>query len=156
MIFPARSRVVSHEMGSARLRCARPLAWGLRAALALLASCGQGPVRPMTDAATRFGPSTDATCPTPAVAYADFGQHFFTTYCTRCHSATLVGSARTGAPDGYDFDSITGVRARIREIDEVAAAGPSATNVQMPFAGTRPSQAEREMLGQLLACGVPD
>lgn len=109
-----------------------------------------------TDAAMPFGPRTGASCPTPAVTYAGFGQTFFTTYCATCHASTLTGAARVGAPVGYDFDTIAGVRAHIVEIDQVAASGPSATNTTMPFAGPTPSLAERQQLGQLLACGVPD
>jgi uncharacterized membrane protein len=104
-----------------------------------------------------FGPRSGATCPTPAVTYASFGQAFFSTYCTSCHAASLTGAARVGAPVGYDFDTIAGVRAHAIEIDEVAASGPAATNMQMPFgASPQPTLAEREQLGQLLACGVPD
>jgi cytochrome c5 len=122
---------------------------------ASLASCGTTHP-PAADAATVFGPRTAATCPSPAVTYAAFGRSFFATYCTACHASTLTGAARLGAPEGYDFDTITGVRAFIPQIDEVAASGPGATNTTMPFAGPQPSLAEREQLGQLLACGVPD
>jgi cytochrome c5 len=110
----------------------------------------------MGDAHTDFGPRTGAICPTPAVTYAAFGQTFFSTYCTSCHASTLTGAARIGAPEGYDFDTAAGVRLHVVEIDEVAASGPSATNATMPFAGPMPTLAERQSLGQLLACGVPD
>jgi len=124
-------------------------------AAALAVSCGPSP-HPMGDASIVVGPRTGSTCPTPAVTWSGFGQTFFTTYCTRCHASTLMGSARTGAPVGYDWDQVAIVRMHIAEIDEVAASGPNATNTAMPFLGTQPSLAERQMLGQLLACGVPD
>ena len=140
-------------MRLARLRLAT-LAFG--AISAALVACGPPPIHPMPDARTDFGPRTGATCPTPAVTYAAFGQTFFSRYCTNCHASTLTGTARTGAPVGYDFDSAAGVRAHIIEMDEVAASGPNATNTAMPLVGTAPSLAERQQLGQLLACGVPD
>lgn len=127
----------------------------LGATFALLGSCGT-PIRAMPDAHQDFGPRTGAICPTPAVTYAAFGQSFFSAYCTSCHASTVTGAARLGAPEGWDFDSIAGVRARIVEIDEVAASGPAATNITMPFSGPTPTPAERAQLGQLLACGVPD
>lgn len=123
---------------------------------ALLAACGPAPGPAPGDAHVDFGPRTGAACPTPAVTYAAFGRSFFGTYCTGCHASTLTGAARLGAPPGYDFDTIEGVRAQALAIEQVAASGPAATNTQMPFAGPMPTLAERELLGQLLACGVPD
>ncbi len=125
-------------------------------AFVLLTACGPSPVHPAADAATTFGPRTGAICPTPAVTYASFGRSFFATYCTTCHSVALTGAARAGAPVEFDFDTVGDVRAHLAAIDEVAASGPSATNVQMPFAGPTPTLGERQQLGQLLACAVPD
>jgi cytochrome c5 len=108
------------------------------------------------DAQVVLGPRTGATCPTPAVTYADFGQAFFAAYCTRCHASTVTGADRNGAPADHNYETVEGVRAFMVEIDEVAASGPNATNDAMPFLGSEPSLAERQLLGQLLACGVPD
>lgn len=126
--------------------------------LLVLVGCGAPP--PAVDAGPHdsgihYGPPTAAVCPTTnPPTYAGFGQSFFATYCTRCHAAALVGDARNGAPDGFDYDTIEGVRAHIREIDEAAAIGPSASNRIMPLSAPRPTDAERTTLGQLLACGV--
>lgn len=103
-----------------------------------------------------IGTPTRAQCPSTPVTWSGFGQSFFTTYCITCHSTSVVGAARNGAPVGYDYDSAAMVRPHIVEIDQVAASGPGATNTSMPFRGVQPSIAERQMLGQLLACGVPD
>lgn len=111
---------------------------------------------PARDVGTRFGTSTGASCPSPAVTYAAFGQTFFATHCTRCHASTLTGTARNGAPAGYDFDSIEGVRAVADAIDQVAGSGPAATNTFMPLSGSTPTLEERQSLAQMLACGVPD
>lgn len=83
------------------------------------------------------GTPTASVCPTTPVTYASFGKTFFDTYCTRCH-----GEYKTEAGIKRDLDSI----------DTEAAKGPDATNTNMPEGGNKPSDAEREMLGQFLAC----
>lgn len=104
-----------------------------------------------------LGPPTGATCPpTSTLSYANFGQAFMENYCTRCHSSTLTGAARNGATVDHDFDSKIGVLRVYDHIDEAAGAGPDATNDQMPpDDGAKPSLAERQMLAEWLACGVP-
>ena len=106
-------------------------------------------------AACTTGAATNAACPTEnAPTYAGFGQPFFATYCTGCHSATA--SDRHGAPAGQNYDTEDDVREHAGEIDAMAAAGPDATNTAMPELGGsvdhRPSAAEREQLGAFLAC----
>jgi uncharacterized membrane protein len=98
--------------------------------------------------------ATDSTCP-PAtdLSYETFAQPFMENYCTGCHSSTLTGSARSGAPAGYNFDTLEGIRLRAQAIDETAAAGPSAVNTYMPPNGG-PSEEERRKLGQWLACDL--
>jgi uncharacterized membrane protein len=73
-------------------------------------------------------------------------------YCTRCHSSTLTGAARNGAPIGHDFDTFDGVLKVAEHIDEYAAAGPAAVNTLMPPSNPTPSEAERHQLGEWLAC----
>jgi uncharacterized membrane protein len=97
------------------------------------------------------GAECDAT-----VTYENFGMTFMASYCTSCHSSTLTGTARNGAPVGYDFDTLDGILAEVEHIDEHAAAGPDATNEEMPpSAGPQPTLEEREMLGAWLACEAP-
>jgi hypothetical protein len=103
-----------------------------------------------------FGPPTESTCPTDStLTYATFGQPFMESYCVRCHSSTLMGSARMGAPLLHDFNTLPGITIFISHIDETAAAGPAATNTSMPNGDPTPSLAERTMLGEWLACGAP-
>ncbi len=98
---------------------------------------------------------TGATCPTDnPPTYASFGQPFFTQYCTGCHSVSATD--RHGAPATQNYDSEAEIRAHATEIDLWAAAGPDAQNLGMPdMSGpvtTAPTDAEREQLGQYLAC----
>lgn len=99
------------------------------------------------------GPASGATCPTEnPPTYESFGQSFMQTYCTRCHSSELTGDARMCAPLYHDFDSLQGVLVVADHIDQLAAAGPSATNTEMPEDGTQPTLEERQTLGQWIAC----
>jgi len=102
------------------------------------------------------GPS-GATCPeTSTLTYESFGRNFMSQYCTRCHSSTLTGSSRHGAPSDHNFDTLEGIRATPTEhIDEEAAAGPLNVNTSMPPNDPRPSEGERQDLGEWLACGTP-
>ena len=98
-----------------------------------------------------------ATCPEGStLTYETFAEDFFGTYCTRCHSSTLVGSgARSGAPVGFDFDSHAGIAARLPQIDAAAGAGTARINTWMPLSAPMPSDAERDLLGEWIACGAP-
>lgn len=103
-----------------------------------------------------FGPPTETVCPTGSpLTYDNFGKSFMESYCTRCHSSELVGSQRQGAPSFHDFDSLFGIKAVSMHIDETTGSGPAATNTGMPPDGAKPSKAEREMLAQWIACGMP-
>ena len=117
--------------------------------LVLLAGCEQD--EPL------FGPPTEAECPPAStLTYESFGKPFMEAYCTRCHSSELVGEDRNGAPSFHDFDTIYGIRVVSDHIDETTAAGPAAVNDSMPPDGDRPSLEERELLGQWIACGMPE
>jgi len=89
------------------------------------------------------------------LTWDNFGKGFMDSYCVRCHSTTLTGSARRGAPNDHNFDSVTLVREEIEHTDEAAAAGPDAVNTDMPIGSPAPTEAERRMLGEWLACGAP-
>jgi hypothetical protein len=118
------------------------------ALLVLLAGCPQESV---------FGPPTETECPTAGttLTYDNFGKPFMESYCTRCHSSQLVGTQRMGAPSFHDFDSLFGIKAVSMHIDETTGSGPAATNTGMPPDGAKPTKAEREMLAQWIACGMP-
>jgi hypothetical protein len=103
------------------------------------------------------GPPTGAVCPTPStLTYNNFGKQFMESYCTRCHDSAKTGDARMGAPEFHDFDTLFGIKAVSNHIDEVAASGPNATNDAMPEENPKPSLAERQMLGEWIACGMPE
>lgn len=103
-----------------------------------------------------FGPPTESTCPTGStLTYDNFGRQFMEAYCTRCHALPLMGADRMGAPTFHDFDTKFGVKGVANHVDETAAAGPAAINRGMPPNGDRPTDAERYLLGEWIACGVP-
>ena len=116
--------------------------------LGVLAGCPQDSI---------WGPPTETMCPPggTSLTYTDFGKPFMEKYCTRCHSSELVGSARKGAPSFHDFDTLFGIKAVSGHIDETTGSGPAATNTGMPPDGAKPTKAEREMLSQWIACGMP-
>jgi uncharacterized membrane protein len=96
-----------------------------------------------------------ASCPTAnAPTYDSFGQRFFTTYCTSCHSRDAAD--RHGAPGDQNYDTEADIRQHAASIDLEAAAGPKATNTSMPdMSGpvhVQPSDVERQQLGEFLAC----
>lgn len=98
---------------------------------------------------------TGATCPTAnAPTYGTFGEDFMTKYCTGCHSKEA--SDRHGAPTDVNLDTEADVIKHASVIDQEAASGPNAKNTSMPdMSGPvhmAPTEAEREQLGQFLAC----
>lgn len=104
-----------------------------------------------------LGPSTDSTCPpTSTLTYNNFAKPFMESYCTRCHASDKMGDARNGAPAFHDFDTLIGIKQVSNHVDQTAASGPAATNMSMPPDGAKPSLAERQMLGEWIACGMPE
>ena len=95
------------------------------------------------------GPTaTGATCPpNSTLTYESFGKGFFEANCNRCHSVNTKGNSPL-------YDDVTAIRSNAKQIDEQAASGPEATNEEMPQDGSV-AKAEREKLGQWLACGAP-
>ena len=100
--------------------------------------------------------STGASCPSDNAPTAqDFGQDFLQRYCLSCHSASVSGRGRGGAPTDLNYDTLEEVRRHAEAIDAHAAAGPGATNTAMPPPGLpQPTLEERQKLGQWLACGA--
>jgi hypothetical protein len=98
-----------------------------------------------------------AKCPEEGGPTAsNFGRAFLETYCLSCHSASVTGEARAGAPVGVNFDTPGAVRLWARHIDAHSAAGPAMENTEMPPASyPAPTLEERLKLGQWLACGAP-
>lgn len=103
------------------------------------------------------GPTTGATCPDGStLTYDNFGKQFMQDYCLTCHSTSVTGDARMGAPDDHNFDSLASVALMKAHIDELAGSGPDATNTMMPppkLATKKPSMEDRQKLSEWLVCG---
>jgi len=92
--------------------------------------------------------SSGAACPpSSTLTYESFGKAFFAANCNRCHSATTKGQSPL-------YDDVSSIRASAKQIDQEAASGPNATNDDMPK-DAELAKAEREKLGEWLACGAP-
>ncbi len=51
--------------------------------------------------------------------YENFGKTFMEKYCTYCHASAKTGKfARKGAPKGYDFDTVDGIKKEKTDIIE--------------------------------------
>ena len=87
-------------------------------------------------------------CDRSPLTYATFGGPFLISWCRGCHGAQLEAPDRQGAPLGVDFE---GRADAVRWARRIQARVLDAT---MPPAGG-PSEQERLMLGQWLACGAP-
>lgn len=107
-------------------------------ALVMLAGCKETTLedRPCPQAGTKLD-------------YEGFGRGFFGAYCQRCHG--MPSGERSGAPSGYDFGTLEGVRRWRSRIFARAAAD----NTTMPPGPDDPPAAEREKLAEWLACGAP-
>jgi hypothetical protein len=113
---------------------------------------------------------TETVCPDPdpgTLTWENFGEKFFADYCTMCHSSTLRGAQRNGAPLYHDLDSLRATLQFRDHVDQQAGAGPAAHNTRMPPdrcpstpGGSlntdcrQPSDAERTNLALWLACEV--
>lgn len=106
---------------------------------------------------TRRPGATHASCPDGStLTYESFGRELLDHWCVRCHSSELTTvTDRGGAPLGMDFDTAELAREHRAEIDSVAAAGPTRVNLYMPIGTEQPTDEERELLGEWLACGAP-
>ena len=143
---PARTRPVTREPRHSALL--RPASLGL--VLAAL-SCASEEPKPNYHNV----PSGAVCAPGSALTYDNFGRKFMEDYCLRCHSKNVVGPDRKGAPSDHNLDELGEARAFSDHIDEHAAAGPDRVNEYMPTDDPKPSLAERQQLGEWLACGAP-
>jgi Cytochrome C oxidase, cbb3-type, subunit III len=117
-----------------RLRLVKSLVVTL-AGLTLPIACGQN----------SLGDPTGSTCPSSStLTYDSFGKAFFDTNCNSCHGKTQSPS----------FGTQEQIQANSADIDRAAASGPKATNTYMPD-GADVSDADRQKLGEWLACGAP-
>ncbi len=128
-----------------------------RVTLAAMVSVGLGvAVTACSDTKPTLGPPTESVCPDgSSLTYESFAKPFMEAYCTRCHARTVTGADREGAPSFHDFDSLFGIKVVFDHIDQTTASGPAATNESMPPDGAKPKLAERQQLGEWIACGMP-
>ena len=82
--------------------------------------------------------------------WANYAQGFFAMYCTRCHSSTLSGDARNGAPVGYDWDLESAVHARLDFIRSAVGVGNF-----MPPSDPKPSCEERRRIVRWIDADAP-
>ena len=126
------------------MRSARELA-----SLLVLAACGAEDPEPAP--VSGFTTVWERPCPEDSiVTWQTFGAAFVRTWCTSCHSADLPEGMRRDAPLDVNLDTAGGVRRNLERVWSQAADG----NAVMPPLGG-PDRAERERLGEWLACGAP-
>ena len=72
--------------------------------------------------------------------------------CVNCHSSTLTGNARNGAPEGYDFDQYESASDKADEIEVLVQSG------QMPptYSGYALSDAQKSALYLWIDCDTPE
>lgn len=109
----------------------------------LLLGCGTD-IAPVDEAGV-----PDEVCETE-LTYQNFGEPFMLDWCRGCHSAGLPVDMRQDAPLDANFEQLAEIRARSALIIQ-RATGSMPT--MPPAAG--PSDQERAMLAEWLACGAP-
>jgi len=119
--------------------------------LLLLACATAAPTLPaepeMAPAARR---ATARECATlPDVTWDAWADGFFRTYCTACHSSANT-TARSGAPEGLDFDTEASVRAHAADVRRVVLETGT-----MPVGGGVYAE-DLVLLEVFLACGLED
>lgn len=116
----------------------------LAAALAL-AACGTDAVAPQDP----DDPLPPGACDETVLDYGNFGEPFIASWCRGCHSSELPVAMRQQAPAGVDFDD----HAMTRQWAERILLRATGDQPTMPPAGG-PSEAERALLVEWLACGA--
>ena len=115
----------------------------------VLAACGTEV--PMGE--DRSGDDTEQVdpnvCETSYLDYDNFGAPFVINWCRGCHSSAVPAGMRQKAPLDANFDTI----AQVRTWGDKIAARATGTTPNMPPAGG-PSEQERQLLAEWLACGA--
>jgi len=89
-------------------------------------------------------------CETSFLTYDNFGEPYMLDWCRGCHSSSVPAGMRQKAPASVNFDTLTDVR----DFSDRIAARAASFNPTMPPAGG-PSEEERTLLAEWLACGAP-
>lgn len=97
------------------------------------------------------GEDTGACSREPPLTWGNFGEGLITKHCLGCHSSLMPAEMREGAPVGVDFDTYEAViqwrdRIDVRSVPDDGGMPP----------GGGPSEEERAMLGEWLACEVAE
>jgi uncharacterized membrane protein len=76
----------------------------------------------------------------------------FSQVCVNCHSSTLTGNDRNGAPEGYNFDQYESASDEAEEIEELVRSG------EMPpsNSGYSISEAQKSALYLWIECDTPE
>lgn len=92
-----------------------------------------------------------SSCEAPeSPTWDNFARGYVTTWCTGCHSKSLTGDARQGAPEVLNFDLWSEVHAaRVR----VAARATGESPDMPPLGGTNPEDVL--LLARWIECGAP-
>jgi hypothetical protein len=92
----------------------------------------------------------DLPCPPEGttLTYEDFGAPLLARHCNGCHAADSM--KRRGAPSDVTFDTVDEVRALAGFVFDRSVDADS-----MPPGPEGPTLAERDALGEWLACGAP-
>jgi uncharacterized membrane protein len=88
-------------------------------------------------------------CPSE-VTYATTAKPFVQKYCISCHSKSVSGTARDGAPVGINFDDEKGLRAHGTHVHEYTDNGrmPPTDDLSLP----QPSAFERDAFVEWTVC----
>ena len=114
-----------------------------RAALSLLllAACGGGDDRPdLCDQTPTFNRDIR-----PAIVEQK---------CIQCHSVTLTGPLREGAPDGMDFDDYATTKPNIEAFADAITSGRQPPRDLMPSLAT--TKEERAVASKWRVCDYPE
>lgn len=85
----------------------------------------------------------------PWVTWDTVGDPFVRSWCTECHSASLTGPDRAGAPAGVDLDTLEGVR------DHAPRVEARVESASMPPNASPDADQVARFLGWL-QCGLPE
>jgi uncharacterized membrane protein len=131
----------------------------LAAAVLIASACGDDGAAPDAappDAEINNGcpalrePQAQPGDPIDGDTYVTYAGGFFAQHCTRCHSSTLEGAARNGAPPEYNWDQEASVRAHLAEIRSAVGV----VNF-MPFTPPDPTCAERQRIVRWIDADAP-
>jgi uncharacterized membrane protein len=126
----------------------RPVYAALSQTLLVLAACSSNDRQSAPDASAP--PVASCSAPERVPTFADLERGILL-ICRECHSASVTGDARHGAPEGLNFDTY----------EQFANAGETASYLvrygimPKPDAGKVPTEEQRQELYDWAACGKP-